>query len=298
MRILLIGRKGQIGAALAERLPNLGPLSAVDRSEVDLDSRDAIRTTLDDRKPQLIVNAAAYTDVDGAETDPETAFRVNAVAPGEMAAWAAANDATFLHYSTDYVFDGSGTHPWREEDQPNPINVYGESKLAGDNAVLSSGGRCLILRTSWIYAAQGRNFMRTILRLAAEREELRVVADQFGAPTSAEVVADATLGILGKARQSAEGQDAGQAGVVNVAAGGETSWHGFAVEICTLAREAGLPLRVKRIEAIPASEYPLPAARPANSRLALERLAESFGIVPPSWQAALRSCFDTYMAVR
>lgn len=292
MRILVVGRNGQIGRALYPKLLKLGDVSAVDREEVDIVDTSALATLLDAERPNLIVNAAAYTDVDGAETDRETAFQVNARAPKAMAEWAAANGAAIVHYSTDYVFDGTGSRPWTETDIPDPVNAYGESKLAGDNAVLESGAPCLILRTSWIYATQGKNFLLTMLRLAGEREALHVVSDQIGAPTSAEVVADVTARILANGSGSISDALAAHGGLLNLTTSGETSWYGFTVAICDMARASGFPLLVKEISAIPSIEYPLPAPRPSNSRLDLGRLKEEFGISPADWKAALQSSID------
>lgn len=292
MKLLLFGAQGQIGRALRTRLPALGEVVALDRQEIDIGNPGQLRDTLDTVRPELIVNAAAYTDVDGAETNRETAFRINAAAPEGMAVWAAENGASMVHYSTDYVFDGTGERPWAESDTPNPVNAYGESKLTGDNAVLASGAPCLIMRTSWIYAPQGKNFLLTMLRLAGEREHLRVVSDQIGAPTSADVVADTTAQILTEQKDHLAEIFRKNGGILNVTASGATSWHGFTVAICEIARAKGLTLKVKDIEAIPSSEYPLPAPRPANSRLALGRLKEIFGITPVSWQLALQSSID------
>ena len=292
MKILLTGAKGQLGRVLHQLLPSIGPVTAVDRDEVDFSDKDALHSLLQIEKPTLIVNAAAFTDVDGAETTPDLANAVNGTAPEVIAAWAAANGAAMFHYSTDYVFDGSGKAPWKESDPTNPINAYGESKRRGDEAVLASGAAFLVMRTSWVYAAHGQNFLRTMLRLGSERSELRVVADQIGAPTSANLLADTTVEIIRSATDDLPTLLNARGGIVNVTPSGETSWHGFAEAIFTSARQRDMPLQIQRVEPIPSSEYPLPATRPLNSRLALETVRDKFGMVMPSWQETLESVLD------
>ena len=292
MKILLTGAKGQLGRVLHQLLPAIGPVTAVDRDEVDFSDKDALHSLLQIEKPTLIVNAAAFTDVDGAETTPDLANAVNGTAPEVIAAWAAANGAAMFHYSTDYVFDGSGKAPWKESDPTNPINAYGESKRRGDEAVLASGAAFLVMRTSWVYAAHGQNFLRTMLRLGSERSELRVVADQIGAPTSANLLADTTVEIIRSATDDLPTLLNARGGIVNVTPSGETSWHGFAEAIFTSARQRDMPLQIQRVEPIPSSEYPLPATRPLNSRLALETVRDKFGMVMPSWQETLESVLD------
>ena len=292
MNILLCGKNGQLGYALAPRLTALGQVVAVDHEDFDIGNTDALCEALGEIAPDVIVNAAAYTDVDAAESDRATAFAVNSAAPGTMARWAADNGAAMIHYSTDYVFDGSGERPWREDDATNPINAYGESKLAGDEAVLASGAPCLIIRTSWLYAARGRNFLLTMLRLAAEREEIRVVDDQIGAPTAAGLIADVTRDVLVQAEGDVAAMLRERGGVVNAAAAGETSWHGFAKAIFGAARDRGQGLTVRQVEQIPSTAYPLPARRPLNSRLALAKLHDRFGITLPEWRLALEAVFD------
>jgi dTDP-4-dehydrorhamnose reductase len=236
-------------------------------------------------QPDLIVNPAAYTAVDNAEDERDLAFRVNADAPGAMARWAARHNVPLVHFSTDYLFDGSGDAPWREESPPAPLSVYGASKLAGEQQIRNAGGCHIILRTSWVYAAQGRNFLRTVARLAQEQTELRIVADQFGAPTSARIIANAVARII-------EGELAGDAfrangGPVNLTASGVTSWHGFAMAIIAGMKQRGAALAVKNVNAIAASDYPTKAIRPLNSRLDERRLRDLFGIHMPSWKEAL-----------
>ncbi|MCP5289714.1 MAG: dTDP-4-dehydrorhamnose reductase [Burkholderiaceae bacterium] len=286
MRILLLGSRGQVGWELQRALAPLGELTALDRRgtgpwQADLSQPERLAPMLDALAPQLIVNAAAHTAVDRAESEPGLAHAINAAAPGELARWAAAHDATLVHYSSDYVFDGSG-HTARSEDAPTgPLSVYGRSKLAGEEAIRASGCRHLILRTSWVYAARGGNFARTMLRLAAERDELKVIADQVGAPTGAELLADVTAHAL-----RALAVDPTLAGTYHCAAAGETSWHGYACHVIEWARAHGHPVKVgpDAIRAIPTADYPTAAARPLNSRLDTSRLQRAFGLRMPPWQ--------------
>jgi dTDP-4-dehydrorhamnose reductase len=243
-------------------------------------------------RPDLIVNPAAYTAVDLAEDERELAFRVNAEAPAAMAHWAARRGVPLLHFSTDYVFDGSGEAPWREDDAPAPLSVYGASKLAGEDAIRTAGGPHLVVRTSWVYAAEGRNFLRTIARLAGERKELKIVADQFGAPTSARMIADAVVKILRPQLSSGGRPFERDGGVVNVSASGETSWHGFAAAIVAGLQRRGVRLAVEAVIPIAAAEYPTRARRPQNSRLDHGRLNDTFGVVMPSWGEGLETELD------
>ena len=294
MNILLTGYKGQLGHLLKPALSNLGRLTTVDRNAMDLSALASIVSILEQIKPDLIVNAAAYTNVDKAEKNPVEAAAVNGAAPGLMARWAAENASSMIHFSTDYVFDGSGDQPWCEDAKPNPINVYGESKNIGDKEVLASGAPNLIFRTSWVYAARGQNFMTTMLRLGKERSELRVVMDQIGAPTPAALIANATAEIIKQGKENLLALLRDKGGVVNLTPKGETSWHGFAEAIFHSAKAHGLQLRVSRVEPIHSSEYALPAPRPLNSRLALNRLRERFDISPPSWQEALTTVMKDF----
>ena len=286
VRILLLGSRGQVGWELQRALAPLGELTALGRRgtgpwQADLSQPERLAPMLDALAPQLIVNAAAHTAVDRAESEPGLAHAINAAAPGELARWAAAHDATLVHYSSDYVFDGSG-HTARSEDAPTgPLSVYGRSKLAGEEAIRASGCRHLILRTSWVYAARGGNFARTMLRLAAERDELKVIADQVGAPTGAELLADVTAHAL-----RALAVDPTLAGTYHCAAAGETSWHGYACHVIEWARAHGHPVKVApdAIRAIPTADYPTAAARPLNSRLDTSRLQRAFGLRMPPWQ--------------
>lgn len=290
MKILLTGCNGQVGWELARALLPLGEVIAVNRSQVDLSDPDGLRRIVQKVSPDVIVNPAAYTAVDKAETDRDMAFLINAEAPRVLAEEAAKSAALLIHYSTDYVFDGTKNAPYTEDDATHPVNVYGQSKLAGEQAIQAAGADHLILRTSWVYAARGQNFLKTILRLAAEREELAIVADQVGSPTWARLIAETTAHIL---RQSLleRRQDHFISSVYNLTSVDETSWHGFAQAIVEIARQQGMPaLKNRIINPIPTTAYPAPAKRPLNSRLSTDRLEQRFGLKMPSWDAALRLC--------
>jgi dTDP-4-dehydrorhamnose reductase len=291
MRILVTGATGQVGSALASALQPLGTIVATDRAQLDLARPQDLPLVLDRIAPEIIINSAAYTAVDQAEDEQELAMCINAMAPGVMARWAAAHASPFIHFSTDYVFNGSGERPWCEDDKTEPLSAYGASKLAGEQTVRAAGGLSLIMRTSWVYAATGKNFLRTIARLAREREELRVVADQIGAPTSARLIADAVAGILGE-RSALDCRVRATQGLVHVAASGETSWHGFAVAIVEGLRSRGVKLAVSRVAPIRSNEYPVKAKRPHNSRLDLGRLHQLFKVNPPDWTRALNTELD------
>jgi len=286
--ILILGGNGQVGWELQRALAPLGRLTVCDRQRGNLEDLEGLRKLIESQQPSIIVNAAAHTAVDKAEMDIECAQRVNGEAVGVLASLAGELGAWLVHYSTDYVFDGHGEQPFREEDLPAPLNAYGRTKLAGEQAIRESGCRHLIFRTSWVYAARGANFAKTMLRLAADREELRIVADQFGAPTSAELIADVTAQVLG--RLLAHPQPDSLCGLYHLTAGGETSWHGFARFVITEAIHLGLPLRTvaDRVLPIMTHEYPLPAPRPANSRLDTTRLCSTFGLTLPDWQFHVR----------
>ena len=284
MKILLLGKNGQVGWELQRALAPVGTVVALDRGGADglhgdLEDLDGIDRTVRSLAPDVIVNAAAYTAVDKAETDVERAQRINAEAPGVLARAAAGVGALLVHYSTDYVFDGSGDTPWRENAPTAPLSVYGRSKLAGEEAIRAAGCRHLILRTSWVYAARGGNFARTMLRLAAERERLTVIADQLGAPTGAELIADVSAHAL-----RAEHADRSLGGTYHLAAGGETSWHGYASFVIEQARKLGATLKAGEIAPIGTRDYPTAAARPLNSRLDTSRLRERFGLALPDWR--------------
>jgi dTDP-4-dehydrorhamnose reductase len=287
MPILVTGVTGQVGGALLKVLGPAGPIVAAGRDQLDLARPSWIASALNRIGPDLIVNAAAFTAVDRAEDETEMAFRVNAEAPSAIAQWAALHNVPVIQFSTDYVFDGAGTRPWREDDPANPLSIYGASKLAGEKAVRSAGGPHLIVRTSWVYASMGTNFLRTIARLAQERKELRVVADQFGAPTSARLIADALASIVGRNRVLLANRFAEARGVVNLAASGEITWYGFAAAIVDGLRARGIALAVENIVPIATKDYSTKARRPANSRLDLTRLRQVFGIDTPKWDQAL-----------
>lgn len=296
MRILLTGGSGQIGSALLPVLQACGTVAAPLHQDFDLSRPDELAIKLDNLKPDLIVNPAAYTAVDRAEDESELAYRVNAEAPAAIADWAARCHVPLIHFSTDYVFDGSGDEPWREESSTGPLSVYGLSKLAGDTAVAASGAPHLIVRTSWVYAAKGMNFLRTIARLANERKELRIVNDQFGAPTSAKTIADALASILQLDRQKLHSAFWQRNGVVNVTCAGETSFYGFALAIVAGMRARGRAVAVQSITPICTHEFHSKANRPANSRLSLDRLRREFGVVTPAWEKALAAELDVMIA--
>lgn len=295
MRILVTGISGQVGGALLPRLLAHDVIAA-DRATLDLGRPQSIGEVLDRLAPEFIINPAAYTAVDKAEDERDVAMRVNAEAPGTIARWARARGVPLVHFSTDYVFDGSGTAPWRETDATGPLSVYGASKLAGENAVRAAGASSLIIRTSWVYAARGANFLRTILRRAQERKELRIVDDQIGVPTSAAAVA-ATVAMLVSGGPERFAADAAKAkGLMHLAASGETSWHGFASAIVEGLKARGMALAVERIVAIPSEAYPTRATRPRNSRLDLTRMRELLGAGLPDWREMLDRELDKVVA--
>ncbi len=282
MKILLLGKNGQVGWELQRALAPLGELIALDRHNGgDLADSAALLASVRAVKPQVIVNAAAYTAVDKAESDAAGAQQINAAAPAALAAEAKALGALLIHYSTDYVFDGSGDQPRSEDAATGPLSVYGASKLAGEQLITASGCQHLILRTSWVYAARGGNFAKTMLRLAAEREQLKVISDQIGAPTGAELVADLSAHML-----MATLQNPALGGIYHAAASGTTSWHAYARTVIEFARARGVPVRVAadQVLAIPTSAYPTPAQRPLNSRLSTDKLHSRFGLTLPHWQ--------------
>lgn len=296
MRVLVTGVTGQIGGALVSRLAGSVAVISANRQTLDLAAPAQIVSRLDAINPDLIINPAAYTAVDLAEDERDLAFLVNAESPGAMARWAAPRNVPLVQLSTDYVFDGSGERPWRETDAPNPLSAYGESKLAGETAVREAGGPHLVVRTSWVYAATGKNFLRTMARLAAEREELRVVADQVGAPTSAALIADALATIVVNHARELPQRFAAAEGLVHLAAAGVTSWHGFATAIVDGLRARNVVLRTQRIIPIRADEYPTRAKRPLNSRLDLSRIGRIFGLSPPNWAVVLEPELDPVAA--
>jgi dTDP-4-dehydrorhamnose reductase len=292
MRILITGVTGQVGAALREALSASAAVVSADRSLLDLSQPEKIPSVLDRFVPDLIVNPAAYTAVDRAEDEKELAFRVNAEAPGIIARWAASRGVPVIHFSTDYVFNGTGTRPRREGDPTGPLSVYGASKLAGELEVRAAAGPHLIVRTSWVYASTGVNFLRTIVRLAQERTELRIVADQFGAPTSARLIARAVSAIIVDDSPLLVSRFSAADGLVNVSSTGETTWYGFATAILQGMKSRGTALKVQSIEPISTGDFPTKAKRPLNSRLDLTRLMKVFGITTPRWDEALTAELD------
>ena len=288
MKILLFGKNGQVGWELQRSLAPLGEVVALGSADThlhaDFTAPDRLADTVRSVRPDLIVNAAAYTAVDKAQADEANARLVNAVAPGVLAQAAAAAGALLVHYSTDYVFDGAGRTPWRETDRTGPLNVYGTTKLEGEQRIAASGARHLILRTSWVYGARGGNFARTMLRLAGERERLTVIDDQHGAPTGADLLADLTAHMARAALR-----DASLCGLYHAAAAGETTWNGYARHVLAFAHQLGVPLRAgaDAVDRVPTSAFPTPARRPHNSRLDTTRLREAFGLQLPSWQSGV-----------
>lgn len=290
MTVLVLGGNGQVGQELLRALAPLGPVVATTRSgrlpdgspceTADFGQPGSLPALLDRVQPSVVVNAAAYTAVDRAEQDIEAAFAANAQAPGIIARWCQAQGVPFVHYSTDYVFDGEGSAPYREDEPTAPLGVYGTSKRDGEDAVRAAGGRHLIFRTAWVYAEHGANFLRTMLRLGAERDHLRVVADQIGTPTPAALIADVTALALQ--------HPAALSGTWHLTASGQTSWHGFAEAIFAEALATGVLHRVPVVEAIPGAEYPTPARRPAWSVLDNRALQQALGIVLPPWQDGLK----------
>lgn len=303
--ILLTGKNGQVGFELGKLLPRLGNLVALDRRELDLSKPAEIRRVIREARPQLIINAAAYTAVDQAETDQAVARSINSEAPAVLAEEAKKTGAALVHYSTDYVFDGLKNSPYLEDDPKNPLSVYGRTKLAGEEAIRQTGAPHLIFRTAWVYATRGRNFLLTILRLASQREELRIVSDQIGAPTWCREIALATVAALQNLswHSSADSQLSSVSGTYHMTAGGITTWFDFAQAICQEAAHvpSNLPwiaevtsarlLTVQRILPITTAEYPTPARRPPYSVLSNERLFHTFGLRLPEWSIQLRSAF-------
>jgi dTDP-4-dehydrorhamnose reductase len=285
--ILLLGRNGQIGWELHRTLLTLGPVLALNQSELDLTNHDALRRCVESNRPNLIVNAAAFTSVDKAESDPDRAMAINAHAPAFLAELANKHDALLVHYSTDYVYDGTKDAPYHEADPPNPINVYGRSKLLGDQAIRQSHCRHLILRTSWIYGSRGHNFLLTMRRLAREKPRLRIVADQIGNPTWSRLVAEATAQTLTRLHERSA---LDIRALYHLSADGSTSWHNFA---CSIISRMNPPhLSIDHVEPVTSSDYPLPARRPENSRLDNSRIRADLGVLMPHWESSLIQVLD------
>jgi dTDP-4-dehydrorhamnose reductase len=287
MKILLLGKNGQVGWELQRSLAPLGEVLALDRRSTphggDLSQPERLAQTVRDWRPDVIVNAAAHTAVDKAESEPDMARCLNATAPAALAQAAAEVGAWLVHYSTDYVFSGQGEQAWQEGDATGPLSVYGQTKLEGEQAIAASGCKHLIFRTSWVYAARGGNFAKTMLRLAAERERLTVIDDQHGAPTGADLIADVTAHAI---RQVIASQSPALAGIYHLVASGETTWHGYASHVIAQARHINpeLGLKVSDIAPVPTSAFPTPAQRPLNSRLSTHKLQQAFGLLLPPWQ--------------
>ncbi len=291
--ILLTGATGQVGGELLNTLSSLGEVVAPPRSAMDLADPSSIRDTIRTLRPRWIVNPAAYTAVDKAESEPELAYAINRDAVRAIGEEAATIGAGIIHFSTDYVFDGTGTTPYIETDPTNPVSIYGASKLAGEQALAHSGAAHLIFRTSWVYGASGKNFLLTILKLAREREHLRIVGDQHGAPTWSRDLARMTAHVIEQAEAAANGQNlaaalADSSGIYHASGAGETTWHGFAAEAVRQQREREPNTRFAEIEAITTAEYPTPAKRPANSRLNCAKLQQRFNWRMPEWRESLR----------
>ncbi len=287
MKVLLLGKNGQVGWELQRSLATLGEVTALDRSvdgELcgDLADVSVLRATIQRVAPDIIVNAAAYTAVDKAESDKDLALLINATAVQAIAEEASKLGSWFVHYSTDYVFDGSGTAAWQECDDVSPVNYYGLTKLKGEQAIAASGCKHLIMRTSWVFGARGNNFAKTMLRLAADRTELNVIADQVGAPTGADLIADVTVVAIRKALVDPE-----VAGIYHLAADGFTSWHEYASLVIEQGQASGVPMQVQKVNPIPTTQFPTPARRPLNSRLNTEKLRETFSIHLPDWRSGV-----------
>ena len=297
MNILLLGKGGQVGWELQRSLAVLGNVTALDHDSTDhcgdFANPEGVAATVRALKPDVIVNAAAHTAVDKAESEPELARLLNATTPGVLAREAAALGAWLVHYSTDYVFDGSGTRPWVETDTPAPLSVYGRTKLEGEQLIQQSGAKHLILRTSWVYAARGGNFAKTMLRLAQERERLTVIDDQWGAPTGAELLADVTAHAIRHLQQRPQ-----DAGLYHLVAGGEVTWNGYAKFVIEHASKAHSAIKIvaKEVAPVPTSAFPTPARRPHNSRLNTQKLQATFGLTLPHWQQGVARMLQEALA--
>jgi len=292
MKILLFGKNGQVGWELNRSLQPLGEVVALGREEADFSNPESLRDVVRNIKPDVMVNAVAYTAVDKAEADEELSEKINSVAPGILAEEALGIKALLIHYSTDYVFDGAKNSPYVETDEPKPINVYGRTKLVGEQEIQSSGCDHLIFRTSWVYASRGHNFLLTILKLVKERDELSIVADQIGSPTSSRLIAETTILCLQQALKEIQAGDF-YSDLYHLTASGFTSWHGFASEIVNAANNKfNFQVKVKDIKAILTADYPTPAKRPKNSQLAINKLRKVFGLEVPDWRKSLELCIE------
>ncbi len=293
-KIVILGANGQVGYELQRSLLPLGEVIALDRTQADLTQLDNLKQTLIDLKPNVIVNAAAYTAVDKAEEEQDLAMLINGEALKVIAEATKQLNALLIHYSTDYVFDGTKTEPYTEDDTPNPINVYGKTKLAGENAVIGSGCDYLLFRTSWVYSLHGHNFLKTILRFAQEREELSIVDDQIGRPTWARSIADVTVKCISQALDRIK-ENHFTSDLYHLSSQGDTSWYGFALEIIEQTRQKMLyNLRLKKLAPISTDQYPTLAKRPANSRLCADKLENDYNVLLPNWQHALTACISEY----
>lgn len=294
-KIVLLAHTGQVGFELHRQLQSLGSIITVSRGDVDFSDSEAVYNHIDAMAPDIIVNAAAYTAVDKAETDERNALALNRDLPQTLAKLSVAHDALLVHYSSDYVYPGNGETPWREDDSTSPQNLYGQSKLEGDLAIERTATKFLIFRTSWVYAARGNNFLRSMLRLGQEREGLNIVNDQIGAPTPARLIATVTLLCIQRILVSNKAQEL--SGVYHLAPSGYTSWYGFAKTIFEGARSKGIELALKEegLGQIESSEYPTPATRPLNSRLSLDKIESAFGLSMPTWQSQLALTLDEWL---
>lgn len=308
MRILLLGATGQVGFELLRTLAPMGSVTAAARGgnlddgarclDVDLANADSLASALDAANADVVVNAAAYTAVDRAEDEPDLADRINHRAVAAIGDWAARHAVRVIHYSTDYVFDGTATRPYREDDTTAPLGVYGRTKLAGEEALRASGARHLLLRTAWVYAARGHNFLRTMLKLGKERDELRIVGDQIGAPTPARLIAESTAALLHLWFDRGVTQDEGMDGTYHVASRGQCSWFDFAGAILRGATERGLIERMPNIIPIATADYPTRARRPAYSALDCDRLEAAFGLQLPAWEPGVAGVLDEFASAR
>jgi dTDP-4-dehydrorhamnose reductase len=296
MQVLVTGSSGQVGLALAKELNPLATLRLTNRQDLDLSNPRSIAERLEEFKPDLIINAAAYTAVDKAESEPDIAYTVNGTAVGVLGEWAARNNVPLIHFSTDYVFDGQATEPYEESHPVNPLSIYGKSKAEGERLLLRSGAPCLIVRTAWVYSATGKNFLKTIVRLAAERDELAVVSDQIGTPTSAGQLAKFIRFLVSEGRETLLARFEKSSHIVHVTASGWTSWHGFASAILAGIKRHGIAAKASAVRGIPSSDYPTPAVRPKFSRLSTARLEHVFGFHLEPWEQALDGVLEDLLS--